>query len=157
MNDINIDETLSKIDKDVDKLLVKIENINRQIDDIEIGYLSQTDAVYSIELLEHITQRKNTLSQRKIDHRIDVEALRVKEQQLIELKVINQYSLLSPEILQMISSIRSKEVPAAHSAKDNEKIKLDDEIKLDQKTAMPSMFDIFDVSRFDIYAGHYVI
>jgi len=49
MNDINIDERLSKIDKDIDKLLIKIENINRQIDDIEIGYLSQTDAVYTIE------------------------------------------------------------------------------------------------------------
>lgn len=155
MNDINIDEKLNKIDIDIDKLLIKIENINRQIDDIEIGYLSQTDAVYSIELLEHIKERKNTLNERKRENRVDIDALRVTQQKLIELKVINQYSLISPETLQIILSIRSSDIPQttpiAPSVKVHEK-------KPDQKSVSSTFSDIFDTNNgFDIYAGHYVI
>jgi septal ring factor EnvC (AmiA/AmiB activator) len=103
VTDYNVDDKLNKVEKDIDDVTSKIASIDQQIDKIEIDLLNEK-SVLGQEYLTRLTKREETLRSQKAEYRSDLDALRSKERHLLELKVVNQFSNLSTEALDLLKS-----------------------------------------------------
>ena len=72
----DIDSKLYKVEIDIDELLNRIDKVNKEIDEIELGYLERNS--FNQEFQSHLKQRKETLIQRKVEYRSDLETYRIK-------------------------------------------------------------------------------
>ena len=100
----DVNDKLNKVEKDIDDVISKIRSIDEQIDKIEVDFIRNENAAFRQEFISRLNKREETLRAQKAEYRSDLQCLRSKEHQLIELKLLNQYAILPKESLGVMKS-----------------------------------------------------